>query len=191
MERTASTRRRGAVDIAMIGLMRDARLRVSEAADLTWGDIQRVRGGSGRVHVPGAGEADYREVSTDTMKRLWAVRRGAEDQEPVLGMRPNQIGRRIDAAARQAGLGEGYSGDSPRLGMIRDMETVGVHLLGGFVAESARLSGVPPPKLPSSAHGVCISRAVRPTSAPSSGYLRHFAPGRRQPLTIRQAPRKR
>ena len=138
MERTASARRRGAVDIAMIGLMRDARLRVSEAADLTWGDIQRVRGGSDRVHVPGAGEADYREVSADTMKRLWAVRRGAEDQEPVLGMRPNQIGRRIDAAARQAGLGEGYSGDSPRLGMIRDMETVGVHLLGGFVAESAR-----------------------------------------------------
>ena len=26
----------------------------------------------------------------------------------------------------------------PRLGMILDMETVGVHLLGGFVAESAR-----------------------------------------------------
>ena len=28
-----------------------ARLRVSEAADLTWGDIERVRGGSGRVRV--------------------------------------------------------------------------------------------------------------------------------------------
>ena len=138
MERTASARRRGAVDVAMIGLMRDARLRVSEAAELTWFDIERVRGGSGRVHVPGAEEADYREVSADTIKRLWAVRRGAEDHEPVLGMRPNQIGRRIDAAARQAGLGEGYSGDSPRLGMIRDMETIGVHLLGGFVAQSSR-----------------------------------------------------
>ena len=138
MERTASARRRGAVDVAMIGLMRDGRLRVSEAAELTWGDIQRVRGGSGRVRVLGAEEDDHREVSADTMKRLWAIRLGAEDEEPVLGMRPNQIGRRIDAAARQAGLGEGYSGDSPRLGMIRDMETVGVHLLGGFVAERAR-----------------------------------------------------
>ena len=138
MERTASARRRGAVDVAMIALMRDARLRVSEAAELTWSDIERVRGGSGRVHVPGAGKVDYREISADTMKRLWAVRRGAEDHEPVLGMRPNQIGRRIDAAARQAGLGAGYSGDSPRLGMIRDMETIGVHLLGGFVADRAR-----------------------------------------------------
>ena len=113
MERTASARRRGAVDVAMIGLMRDARLRVSEAAELTWGDIQRVRGGSGRVHIVGADEADHREVSTNTMKLLLPIRRGAEDQEHVLGMRPNQIGRRIDAAARQAGLGEGYSGDSP------------------------------------------------------------------------------
>ena len=137
MERTASARRRGAVDIAMIGLMRDARLRVSEAAELTWGDVERQRGGSGRVRVAGADETGYREVSADTMKLLLPVRRGADD-EPVLGMRPNQIARRIDAAARQAGLGEGYSGDSPRLGMIRDMETVGVHLLGVYAAESAR-----------------------------------------------------
>ena len=67
-------------------------------------------------------------VSTDTMKQLPSVRRGADDGESVLGMRPNQIAIRIGAAARQAGLGEGYSGDSPRLGMIRDMETLGVHL---------------------------------------------------------------
>ncbi len=138
LERTPSARRRGAMDIAMIGLMRDARLRVSEAAELTWGDIERQRGGSGRVRVVGAGETGYREVSADTMKLLLPVRRGAGDDEPVLGMRPNQIGRRIDAAARQAGLGEGFSGDSPRLGMIRDMETVGVHLLGAYSAESAR-----------------------------------------------------
>ena len=138
MERTPSARRRGAVDVAMIALMRDAKLRVSEAADLTWRDIERVRGGSGRVHVVGSDEADHREVSANTMKLLSPIRRGAEDHDPVFGMRPNQIGRRIDAAARQAGLGEGYSGDSPRLGMIRDMETIGVHLLGGFVAENAR-----------------------------------------------------
>ena len=138
LERTPSARRRGSLDIAMIGLMRDARLRVSEAAELTWGDIERQRGGSGRVRVAGADETGYREVSADTMKLLLPVRRGAGDDEPVLGMRPNQIGRRIDAAARQAGLGGGYSGDSPRLGMIRDMETVGVHLLGAYSAESAR-----------------------------------------------------
>ena len=35
MERVSNARRRGALDVAMIGLMRDARLRVSEAAELT------------------------------------------------------------------------------------------------------------------------------------------------------------
>ena len=138
LERTPTARRRGTLDIAMIGLMRDARLRVSEAAELTWGDVKRVRGGSGRVRVVGTGETGYREVSADTMKLLLPVRRGAGDDEPVLGMRPNQIAKRIDAAARQASLGEGYSGDSPRLGMIKDMETLGVHLLGSYVAETAR-----------------------------------------------------
>ena len=138
LERTSNARRRGALDIAMIGLMRDARLRVSEAADLTWGDVQRIRGGSGRVRIVGAGETDHREVSADTMKLLLLVRRGAGDDEPVLGMRPNQIGRRIGAAARQASLGEGYSGDSPRLGMIKDLATLGVHLVGGYATESAR-----------------------------------------------------
>ena len=126
------------MDVAMIGLMRDARLRVSEAAELTWADIERVRGGSGRVRVVGADETSYREVSADTMKLLLPIRREAEDNEPVLGMRPNQIATRIGAAARQAGLGEGYSGDSPRLGMIKDMETLGVHLLGGYATENAR-----------------------------------------------------
>ena len=70
------------MDIAMIGLMRDARMRVSEAAELTWGDIERVRGGSGRVRVVGPDEISYREVSADTIKRLWAIRRGAGDVEP-------------------------------------------------------------------------------------------------------------
>ena len=138
LERTPNSRRRGSVDVAIIGLMRDARLRVSEVAELTWGDIARVRGGSGRVRVVGDEETSYREVSVDTMRLLLTVRRGAGDDEPVLGMRPNKIAERIGAAARQAGLGEGYSGDSPRLGMIKDMETLGVHLLGGYAAESAR-----------------------------------------------------
>ena len=59
-ERVSNARRRGALDVAMIGLMRDARLRVSEAAALTWGDLEQLRGESGRVRV---GESGYRVVS--------------------------------------------------------------------------------------------------------------------------------
>ena len=135
VERVSNARRRGALDVAMIGLMRDARLRVSEAAALTWGDLGRVPGGTGRVRV---GASGYRVVSADTMRLLSLIRRGAGDDEPLLGMRPNQIAIRIGAAARQAGLGEGYSGDSPRLGMIRDLETIGVLLLGSHVTESGK-----------------------------------------------------
>ena len=131
-ERVLNARRRGKLDVAMIGLMRDARLRVNEAAALTWGDVERVHGGSGRVRVA---DTDYRVVSADTMKLLSSVRRGAGDNEPLLGMRPNQIAIRIGSAARQAGLGEGYSGESPRLGMIQDLETLGVRLLGRHVAD--------------------------------------------------------
>ena len=86
-------------------------------------------GRSGRVCV---GESGFRMVSADTMKLLSSVRRGADETEQLLGMRPNQMAIRIGAAARQAGLGEGYSGDSLRLGMIQDMETVGVLLLGSY-----------------------------------------------------------
>ena len=131
-ERVLNARRRGKLDVAMIGLMRDARLRVNEAAALTWGDVERVHGGSGRVRVA---DTDYRVVSADTMKLLSSVRRGASDNEPLLGLRPNQIAIRIGSAARQAGLGEGYSGESPRLGMIQDLETLGVLLLGRHVSD--------------------------------------------------------
>ena len=83
-----------------------------------------------------ADETEYRELSADTMGLL-SIRHGAGDYELILRMRPNQIAVRTGAAARQAGLGEGYSGDSPLLGVIRDMETLGVHLLGGYAGDSA------------------------------------------------------
>ena len=93
----------------MIGLMRDAGLRVSEAAALTWGDLEPVPGGSCRVHV---GDTGHRVVSADTIRLLSAVRLGAGDDDPVLGLRPGPwITSRIGAAASQAGLGRGYSGE--------------------------------------------------------------------------------
>ena len=135
MERAANARRRGALDVAMIGLMRDARLRVSEASALVWGDIEELGDGSGLVRV---GDTGYRVVSADTMRLLSSVRWDAGDGDPVLGLRPNQIAARIGAAARQAGLGEGFSGDSPRMGMIRDLENLGVLLLSGYLTDKER-----------------------------------------------------
>ena len=39
-----------------------------------------------------------------------------------------QIGRRIDAAAKAAGLGEGFTGHSGRVGMAQDLAASGVEL---------------------------------------------------------------
>ena len=126
------------MDVAMIGLMRDARLRVGEAAALTWGDVERTGDGAGRVLVRTGKDRGYRRLSVDTMRLLSSIRRGASDDALVLGMRPNQIALRIGAAAKQAGFEGRYAGDSPRLGMIRDMETLGVLLLGDYTARNAR-----------------------------------------------------
>ena len=43
---------------------------------------------------------------------------------------PNQITLRIGAVAEHAGLGPGYSGESPRLGMLKDLKDLGAVLLG-------------------------------------------------------------
>ena len=125
-----TARRRGSVDVAMIGLMRDAMLRVNEAAEITWGDIENAGGGSGRARVRRSGTDEYRVLSSDTMRLLDSIRpRFADDRRRVLGLRPNAIRVRIAAAATAAGLGDGYGGESPRLGMQHDLHTLGAQLL--------------------------------------------------------------
>ena len=46
----------------------------------------------------------------------------------VFGLSASQIGRRIDAAAKVAGLGEGFTGHSGRVGMAQDLAASGVEL---------------------------------------------------------------
>ena len=52
----------------------------------------------------------------------------AAPQASVFGMTPATVRRRIAAAARAAGLGEGYSGHSARIGMAQDLAAAGVEL---------------------------------------------------------------
>ena len=51
------------------------------------------------------------------------------DDAPVIGLSRSRIEVRISRAAEQAGLGAGFSGNSPRLGMLLDLEELGVSLL--------------------------------------------------------------
>ena len=60
------------------------------------------------------------------MARLDATRPAdAAAEASVFGLGPQQIARRLAAAARAAGLGEGFTGHSSRVGMARDPAAAG------------------------------------------------------------------
>ena len=133
METAEFARRRGLLDIAMISLMRDALLRVGEAAELTWGDLEDETDGTGRLTVHRS-KTDREArgavlfVSAQTMAAMNAVRNGAGPQERIFDLSVVQMTTRIKAAAKAAGLGEGYSGHSARVGMARDLVRAGTEL---------------------------------------------------------------
>ena len=136
-ERTESAEtaeRRGMLDIAIVRTMRDALLRVSEAAELQWEDIaEEEEDGTGRLLIRRSktdpeGEGAVAFLSAPTMDSLRAIRAGAPDDGRVFGLSAGSISRRIGQAAVAAGLGEGFSGHSPRVGMARDLARAGTEL---------------------------------------------------------------
>ena len=132
-EREDTARRRGRMDIAIISLMRDALLRVSEASALRWSDIEEEDDGTGRLLIrrsktDAEGEGAIVFISALTMANLEEIRGEASDADPIFGLCRNQISRRIKQAAKAAGLGDGFSGHSPRVGMARDLARAGTEL---------------------------------------------------------------
>ena len=116
----------------MISLMRDALLRVSEAAALRWDDLRMVDDGTGRLLIrrsktDAEGETAVVFVSKSTMADLEAMRAAVAD-DSMFGLSANQISRRIKSAALEAGLGNGFSGHSPRVGMAQDLARFGAEL---------------------------------------------------------------
>ena len=126
-------RRRGSVDMAILSLMRDGMLRVSEAEGLRWRDLEAVPDGTGRLHIRSSktdqeGEGAIMFVSAPTMMFLKAIRDGAAPDDGIFGLRRKQMTNRIRKAAIAAGLGDGFSGHSPRVGMARDLARAGTSL---------------------------------------------------------------
>ena len=120
---------RARFDVALVAALSDAGLRRSEAAVLTWGDVQRWDDGSGRITVIRS-KTDAEAVGAvvaitpAAMAALGAIRpAGAGGEERVFGLSESQIARRVKAIARAAGLAdwEFFSGHSGRVGMARRM----------------------------------------------------------------------
>ena len=115
---------RAARDMAMVSVLAEAGLRRSEAAALTWADVTAEADGSGRVLIrrgktdqegEGATVAITAAAMTD-LERLAAMR-GRDPAASVFDLSDRQIARRVAAMAKLAGLGEGFSGHSGRVGM--------------------------------------------------------------------------
>ena len=128
--------RRGLVDIALASTLRDGLLRRSEAAALRWGDVELLADGSGRLHLrrsktdqEGLGTVLY--LGPDAVRDLRAIRPAEaliDARAPVFGLSASQVGRRLRAAAQAAGLGDGSTAHSGRVGMAQDLAATGAEL---------------------------------------------------------------
>ena len=170
LESRETAMRRGNLDIALISVMRDGLLRVSEAAALTWNDVTTEADGTGRLLIrfsktDGEGAGSVAFLSPQTMAALELIREEAGLDDSVFGLRPNQMADRIKKAALTAGLGEGFSGHSPRVGMARDLARAGIELPSLMNAGRWRSATMP-------AHYIRNETAARGAVAQYHGYCR-------------------
>ena len=131
---------RGRVDLALLSILRDGLLRRSEAAALTWGDVEFRDNGSALLQLRRSKTDQEAEgvtlyIGTEASQALQALQalQGLAQEllypaTPVFGMSARHIGNRVRAAAKAAGLGEGYTGHSGRVGMAQDLVKSGVEL---------------------------------------------------------------
>ena len=123
-----------AVDIAIASVMRDALLRRGEAAYLRWGDVEFRPDGSSRVTIRRS-KTSNRSVVLFVGVRATAALNRTRPCNPipdgrVFGVRRGRtISTRIVTMCREAGLGEGFSGHSPRVGMTQDLVAHGAGLV--------------------------------------------------------------
>lgn len=115
-------------DMAIVSLMACAGLRRSEAAALDWSQVDAQPDGSGRLTVTRSktdqeGDGAVVAVTSAAMRDLerWAEMQGQGREGSVFGLSGRQVSRRVAAVAMAAGLGEGFSGHSGRVGMAITM----------------------------------------------------------------------
>lgn len=135
-ETPAETRKRALLDIAICSVGRDGLLRRSELAELRWGDVRFRDDGTGIIHLcfsktDQEAEGRDRLIGEDCVADLKAIMPDdalVNPQRRVIGLSDSQIGRRIRRICLEAGLGDGYTGHSGRVGMAKDLRADGAEL---------------------------------------------------------------
>ncbi len=118
--------------LACIMLMRDGLLRRSEAAALTWDDLDILPDGTAVVHIrfsktDQAGNGATVHASNATVEALREVFLPGLTG-PIFGCHPRTIARNLKRLCRTAGLEGRYGGHSPRIGMVQDLAAAGLGL---------------------------------------------------------------
>ena len=129
MESAETAQQRAALDLAIIGVLADGGLRRSEAAALTWGDVEIWDDGTGHLTVQkGKNQPEPATVAVTkaTARALQEIRpEVADSADYVFRMTAEALANRVRAAAKAAGLGEGFRGHSGRIGMACRMVAAG------------------------------------------------------------------
>ena len=135
-----------------MSVLRDGLLRSSEAAELRWGDVEFREDGAVLLQVrrsktdPEA-EGVVLYTGQEAAQALQAIlpedEAAADPAAPVFGLSAGQIGRRVKAAAEAAGLGDGFTGHSGRVGMAQDLAATGVDLPALMTAGRWKSSRMP------------------------------------------------
>ena len=114
--------------MALIAVLADAGLRRSEAVELRWGDVLADADGSGRLTIRHSKTDQTREgavvaLTVQAMADLarWAAFTDSDPDAPVFGVSAEHVSRIVAKRAAAAGLGDGFSGRSRRVGMARRM----------------------------------------------------------------------
>ena len=139
------------VDVALLATIRDRLLRRTEAAAITWVDVEFREDGSAlitlrRPKTDQKAEGVVLYLRREAAQALLAIRPAPELLElnsPVFGMTTRNIGKRVTAAAQAAGLGGGFTGHSRRVGMAQDLVKSGVELTALMTAGRWKSSKMP------------------------------------------------
>lgn len=127
------TTKSGALSMALCSVMAEAGLRRSEASALTWSDVERQDDGMARTLVrhpktDQEGIGSQAAIAASAIRDLEALS-GFVDASPgapvFSGLVPYSISRRVAGVAKQAGLGDGFSGHSGRVSMALGMTRKG------------------------------------------------------------------
>ena len=151
-ESEAFADRRATFDIALIALMREARLSSAETARTQWQHIHKLPDGPYILEIPSTkskldSQPEFAFISLPTIRRLAAMLQLQTGRQPkpkdkIFRIGARQVANRIKAAAKHAGLDDRFSGHSPRADTtmdpkMRDVSTDDLIRTGRWSAENA------------------------------------------------------